>query len=96
MASPIKPWAQAAMRRVQSHLPELRVGDVWEDVPRTGDRVRVERIVEDEGWPFPMLYYRHLVAERVCEDRDPRMGAPMVLFGRLAERGEGPPWKPLR
>lgn len=94
MGAAIKPWAESAMRTVNRRLPVFHIGDVWEDIPRTGDRIRLDRVETEEGWPFSMIYYAHLNPERAAEDLDPRMGTPMLMFGRLVTRGTGKQWRP--
>lgn len=86
----IKPWATKVCAEVLARLPTIAVGDEWRDVPIDGDVVVVTRLEWlDEGWPFPMVHYRK---REGAEDRDPRAGAPMFLFGKLLKRGGGERW----
>jgi hypothetical protein len=90
----LKPWASAALRNIYQRLPELRVGDVWCEIPNDGNRIQIERVEDEEGAPFPMVFYKRLDDGEV--DLDPRMGAPMFLFGQLVTRGTGAAWSPRR
>ncbi len=85
----MKPWAERVAREVIAKMPTLAVGDEWAEVPMNGDRIRIERLERDDVWPFPMVHYTKLEG---AEDRDPRMGAPMFLFGKLVRRGGGERW----
>lgn len=85
----VKPWAARIMQDVRRRLPTVAVGDEWLDLPSEGDRIEVKRLEFDDDWPWPMVHYQRRDG---AQDLDPRMGAPMFLFGKLAKRGTGARW----
>lgn len=88
-----KPWPRSLVRSLHARIPVLQVGDLWSEIPNDGDRIRIEGIDEIDDVPFPMIRYSRADGR---EDLDPRMGAPMFMFGKLIARGSGKSWRPER